>query len=83
MINRLLKATPSWLMQGAAAGARPMLRAVTDPTVSGGQYYGPRFRAFGAPVLETPSKAARDEAAASRLWQLSAELTGVEPVIAL
>jgi protochlorophyllide reductase len=82
VMNRLLRATPSWLLQGAAAGARPMLRAVTDPTVLGGQYYGPRFRFYGAPVLETPSKAARDESAARRLWQLSAELAEVEPVIA-
>lgn len=82
MMNRLLRATPAWLLQGVATGARPMLRAVTDPSVRGGQYYGPRFRFYGAPVLETPSKEARDESAARRLWQLSAELTGVEPVIA-
>ena len=57
-----------------------MLRALTDPTVRGGEYYGPRFLAFGAtPVRETPTRAARDAAAARRLWDLSVELSGLEP----
>ena len=66
--------------QSPERGARPMLRALTDPTVRGGEYYGPRFLAFGAtPVLETPTRAARDAAAARRLWDLSVELSGLEP----
>lgn len=56
--------------QSAAAGARPMLRAVTDPGVRGGELYGPRFFARGAtPVRETPAPAARDMAAAGWLWR--------------
>jgi protochlorophyllide reductase len=66
--------------QSAERGARPMLRALTDPTVRGGEYYGPRFLAFGAtPVRETPTRAARDADAARRLWDLSVELSGLEP----
>jgi protochlorophyllide reductase len=66
--------------QSAARGARPMLRAMTDPTVRGGEFYGPRFVVFGAtPVRETPTRAARDAAAAQRLWDLSVELSGLEP----
>jgi NAD(P)-dependent dehydrogenase (short-subunit alcohol dehydrogenase family) len=66
--------------QPAELGARPMLRALTDPSVRGGEYYGPRFLAFGAtPVRETPTRAARDAAAARRLWDLSVELSGLEP----
>jgi protochlorophyllide reductase len=69
--------------QSAERGARPMLRALTDPTVRGGEYYGPRFLAFGAtPVLETPTRAARDADAARRLWDLSVELSGLEPAFA-
>ena len=57
-----------------------MLRALTDPTVRGGEYYGPPLPAFGAtPVLETPTRAARDADAARRLWDLSVELSGLEP----
>lgn len=59
-----------------------MLRAITDPAVRGGEFYGPRFLALGAaPVRETPSRAARDTAAARRLWDLSVQLTGLTPAI--
>ena len=77
--NRGLRLVP-FIGQPAELGARPMLRALTDPTVRGGEYYGPRFLAFGAtPVRETPARAARDAAAARRLWDLSVELSGLEP----
>jgi len=77
--NRALRLLP-YIGQSAERGARPMLRALTDPTVRGGEYYGPRFLAFGAtPVLETPTRAARDADAARRLWDLSVELSGLEP----
>ncbi len=69
--------------QPAELGARPMLRALTDPAVRGGEFYGPRFLAFGAtPVRETPSRAARDAAAARLLWDQSVELSGLEPAFA-
>ena len=59
-----------------------MLRALTDPAVRGGEFYGPRFVVRGAaPVRETPTRAARDAEAARRLWATSAELTGLEPAI--
>jgi protochlorophyllide reductase len=63
----------------AVAGALPMLRAVTDPMVAGGQLYGPRWGAAGHPVPETPSRQARDVGSAQRLWAASVELTGLEP----
>lgn len=65
--------------RSAASGALPLLRAATDPTVVGGQFYGPRWGAFGHPVLETPSKQARDVASARTLWRASVELTGLDP----
>ena len=79
MSNVGLRLMP-FIGQSAARGARPMLRAMTDPTVRGGEFYGPRFVVFGAtPVRETPTRAARDAAAAQRLWDLSVELSGLEP----
>jgi len=63
----------------SASGALPLLRACTDPSVVGGQFYGPRWGAFGRPVRQTPSPQARDEAAARALWGASAELTGLNP----
>jgi NAD(P)-dependent dehydrogenase (short-subunit alcohol dehydrogenase family) len=71
------------LLQPAAAGALPMLRALTDPATRGGEFYGPRFVVRGrTPVVEKPSRAARDTAAARRLWDTSVQLTGLEPAVA-
>jgi hypothetical protein len=69
--------------QSAALGARPMLRALTDPSVRGGEFYGPRFIVRGAAaVREKPTKAARDDQRAHDLWEQSVRLTGVEPSFA-
>ena len=81
LLNRAMHLAPL-VTQNAELGARPMLRAVTDPTVHGGEFYGPRFLTRGAaPVRETPSRAARDATAARRLWDLSVQLTGLAPAI--
>lgn len=79
--NRLASAVVPFITQSAAAGALPMLRACTDPTVVGGDFYGPRLVAVGPPVREVPSRRARDAAAAQRLWAVSEELTGVRAVV--
>ena len=66
--------------QPARDGALPVLYAATAPNVHGGEYFGPdgpgemRGR---HPKLVQFSRAARDEAAAARLWAVSEELTGV------
>jgi NAD(P)-dependent dehydrogenase (short-subunit alcohol dehydrogenase family) len=70
-----------FVTQSPRAGAGPMLRAVTDPNVRGGEFYGPRFITRGAPVRETPSRAARDMRAARWLWDVSEALTGLQPAI--
>ena len=66
--------------QSAAMGALPQLRAATDPDVRGDDYFGPGGFAEqrGHPVRVGRSAAARDTAAAARLWQVSADLTGVD-----
>jgi len=82
LLNRAMHTVAPLVTQSAEFGARPMLRAVTDPAVRGGEFYGPRFLARGAaPVRETPSRAARDAAAARQLWDLSVQLTGLAPAI--
>jgi len=62
-----------------ADGALPTLRAATDPAAAGGSYWGPSgwFELRGPPAPGRISKAAKDEAAAARLWEISEELTGV------
>jgi NAD(P)-dependent dehydrogenase (short-subunit alcohol dehydrogenase family) len=72
LFNRLLLQTP-------AMGALPTLRAATDPSVSGEQYFGPRgiLEARGYPKVVQSSKQSHDTEAQHRLWAISEELTGV------
>ncbi|MEV6642611.1 SDR family NAD(P)-dependent oxidoreductase [Amycolatopsis sp. NPDC051371] len=69
------------LLQGKDAGARPAVRAVLGPDVTGGQLWGPRvFGLRGRPRLEERWKNLTDDAAAGRLWAESVTLTGVDPL---
>jgi NAD(P)-dependent dehydrogenase (short-subunit alcohol dehydrogenase family) len=67
--------------QPAQAGALPQLFAATAPGVAGGEFYGPSgFRELrGHPKRVRASKQANDPGSAARLWQLTADLTKVEP----
>lgn len=60
--------------------ALPTLRAATDPTVRGGEYFGPDglLEMSGYPVRVQPINRAKDETFASRFWDLSAKLTGTD-----
>jgi len=60
-------------------GALPSLRAATDPSVLGGQYYGPDGFAEqrGYPKIVSSSAPSHDVDAQRRLWAVSEELTGV------
>ncbi|WP_431234972.1 SDR family NAD(P)-dependent oxidoreductase [Mycolicibacterium psychrotolerans] len=66
-------------VQDAEMGALPTLRAATDPTVHGGQYYGPGglLQMRGYPKLVSSNGRSHDVAAQKRLWAVSEELTGV------
>ena len=71
--------------QTPAMGALPTLRAATDPTALGGQYYGPggHFEIKGHPRLVTSSPQSYEAAIQQRLWSVSENLTGVRfPVMA-
>ncbi len=67
------------LMQSAEMGSLPTLRADADPSVVGGQYYGPgnRGQQRGHPVAVTSNRQSHDQELQRRLWQVSEELTGV------
>jgi NAD(P)-dependent dehydrogenase (short-subunit alcohol dehydrogenase family) len=69
----------SGLAQPAAMGALPTLRAATDPTASGGQYFGPDrlLETRGNPIVVRSSGRSQDRELQARLWSLSEELTGV------
>lgn len=75
--NRAVSIVVPLVTQSVASGALPMLRAATDPKVTGGQFYGPRFLTAGHPVPENPSHRARSADDARKLWDVSSRLTGV------
>jgi NAD(P)-dependent dehydrogenase (short-subunit alcohol dehydrogenase family) len=79
-VDRLvMRFTTLVMAQSADMGALPTLYAATCPGLEGGSYVGPdgigEFR--GHPHLVSANRAARDEWAAARLWQISEKLTGV------
>ena len=65
--------------QSAERGALPTLRAATDPSATGGQYYGPDGvgEARGNPKVVESSSRSHDAGLQRALWDRSAELTGV------
>jgi hypothetical protein len=67
------------ISQKPEMGALPTLRAATDPTVAGGQYYGPDGlgEQRGHPKLVESSKQSHNAELQHRLWRVSEELTGV------
>jgi NAD(P)-dependent dehydrogenase (short-subunit alcohol dehydrogenase family) len=67
------------IAQSEEMGALPTLYAATEPGLPGGTYAGPDGFAEqrGHPQPVSPNKAARDEAVARRLWDVSEEMTGV------
>jgi NAD(P)-dependent dehydrogenase (short-subunit alcohol dehydrogenase family) len=69
----------SWMMQSAAMGALPIIRAAVDPHVTGGEYYGPDgFREMrGYPVIVQSDTASHNEDDARQLWDISEQLTRV------
>jgi NAD(P)-dependent dehydrogenase (short-subunit alcohol dehydrogenase family) len=72
-------ATNRLFAQSAAMGALPTEYAAVAPEVHGGDYFGPNGIAelWGYPVAVGCSAAARDVATASRLWEVSEQLTNV------
>jgi NAD(P)-dependent dehydrogenase (short-subunit alcohol dehydrogenase family) len=67
------------IAQSDDMGALPTLYAATEPGLEGGTYVGPDGlgEQRGHPKPVSPSRAARDEDVARRLWDVSEELTGV------
>jgi NAD(P)-dependent dehydrogenase (short-subunit alcohol dehydrogenase family) len=75
-INRLLQ---PYVSQSAAEGALPTLFAATSPQAKPAGYYGPNgfYELKGPPAPAKIMPQAKDAAAAARLWDVSAALTGV------
>ncbi len=69
------------MMNTAEQGAWPTELAATAPGVEGGQYFGPsNWREMSGPARQVDSSdASKDPVKAERLWDLSIEMTGVDP----
>jgi NAD(P)-dependent dehydrogenase (short-subunit alcohol dehydrogenase family) len=67
------------IAQSEDMGALPTLYAATEPGLEGGTFVGPDGFAEqrGHPKPVAPNSAARDEAVARRLWEVSERMTGV------
>ena len=73
-----LRLINSRFVQSTQMGALPTLRAATDPTARGGEFYGPPGRGYtGYPVRVRSSARSYDEGTQRRLWHESERLTGV------
>ena len=86
--RRFIRALAPFLVQSAPMGALAILRAATDPSVRGGQYYGPDgFEELtGYPVLVKSSPASHNQPIQRFLWTISEHLTDIafptQPVLA-
>ena len=70
------------LLNSAKQGALPALQAATDPAAQGGGYYGPYglLEAVGGTSGRAiATETARDPLLAARLWEVSKDMTGIDP----
>jgi NAD(P)-dependent dehydrogenase (short-subunit alcohol dehydrogenase family) len=78
-LMKLAQPVADKVMQSAAMGALPTMRAATDPAVKGGEYYGPdgfgEQRGYPVKVHSNAYSQRRDVAV--RLWLESEQLTDV------
>jgi NAD(P)-dependent dehydrogenase (short-subunit alcohol dehydrogenase family) len=61
----------------AEVGARPQLRAATDPAAHGGEFYGPLFATFGPAVKRPVLRRFDMDSAIEKLWTVSERETGI------
>jgi NAD(P)-dependent dehydrogenase (short-subunit alcohol dehydrogenase family) len=79
LLGKIMMPLMGSLMQEAAMGALPTVRAAVDPAVQGGDYFGPGgfMEMTGYPVHVESSAASHRSADQQRLWEVSQQLTGV------
>lgn len=65
------------ISQSKEHGAWTLVRALVDPDVEGGQYWGPRFGTHGEPRPAKPAAITQDPDVAERLWNVCEQTTGV------
>ncbi|RHW42063.1 SDR family NAD(P)-dependent oxidoreductase [Neobacillus notoginsengisoli] len=78
-MNRLFQFISGAFTQPTEMGALPTLYAATEPGLSGGEYIGPdgKKKRRGNPMIDPVIDRIFDKEAASRLWSVSEDLTGI------
>jgi NAD(P)-dependent dehydrogenase (short-subunit alcohol dehydrogenase family) len=56
------------ITQSKEQGAWPLVRALVDPTIQGGEFWGPNLIVRGTPRRARPSRLTSDPAVGERLW---------------
>jgi len=79
LLFKILMPISARMMQSAAMGALPTLRAAVDPQAQGGDYFGPGgfMEQRGYPVKVESNKDSHSAEDARRLWSVSEQLTGI------
>jgi hypothetical protein len=65
------------MTQSKEHGAWPLVRALVDPGVAGGEFLGPRFVTHGEPRRGRASKITRSTEIAERLWSVCEDAAGM------
>ncbi|MCH6230342.1 SDR family NAD(P)-dependent oxidoreductase [Microbacterium sp. CFH 31415] len=65
------------IAQSKEHGAWSLVRALVDPDVEGGEFWGPRTVARGEPRRQRAARITLDAEVAARLWRAAEEATGV------
>ncbi|NYD68184.1 SDR family NAD(P)-dependent oxidoreductase [Agromyces atrinae] len=65
-----------FLAQGKESGAWSQVRATLDPSIEGGEYWGPRFFTRGRPARLTPTRTSTDPVIARRVWRELTDAAG-------
>lgn len=78
-LSRLERFFFGLISQSASMGALPLLYAATEEHITGGELVGPGgiANSRGYPKVDRHASNEYDRSAATRLWEVSAELTGV------
>ena len=85
LFDRLSTVIGPYIAQSAAAGALPTLYAATSPDAKGGTMYGPDgfYEMTGSPRKSKIVPSAFNQDIWRRLWDVSEQLTGVTPPLAI
>jgi NAD(P)-dependent dehydrogenase (short-subunit alcohol dehydrogenase family) len=76
--HRFFHRTVQWVGMDPHEGARPQLRAATDPEAKGGELYAPRYVNNGAAVRRPLVGRSHNREAMETLWEVSERETGIE-----